>query len=72
MQDWLQDLATSAPLMPYLVVLGALLISGFGFPMPEDIPLIIADDPVLLQLPETTRLLMDTGQGNIYIRISQI
>ncbi|HCY87588.1 MAG TPA: phosphoenolpyruvate--protein phosphotransferase [Desulfobacteraceae bacterium] len=36
-----------------------------------DIPLIIADDPVLLQLPETTRLLMDTGQGNIYINPDQ-
>ncbi len=31
------------------------------------LPLIIADDPVLLDLPPDTRLLMDTGQGNIYI-----
>ncbi len=32
-----------------------------------DIPLIMADDSALLDLPATTRLLMDTGQGNIYI-----
>ncbi|MDQ1269443.1 MAG: phosphotransferase system, enzyme PtsP, partial [Thermodesulfobacteriota bacterium] len=31
------------------------------------IPLIIADDPVFLDLPNTTRLLLDAGQGNIYI-----
>ncbi|WDP87614.1 MAG: phosphoenolpyruvate--protein phosphotransferase [Desulfobacter sp.] len=31
------------------------------------IPLIIADDPRLLDLPETTRLLLDAGQGNIFI-----
>lgn len=31
------------------------------------IPLIIADDPVFLDLPDTTRLLLDAGQGNIYI-----
>ncbi|MGM0656741.1 MAG: phosphoenolpyruvate--protein phosphotransferase [Thermodesulfobacteriota bacterium] len=31
------------------------------------IPLIIADDPVFLDLPDTTRLLLDSGQGNIYI-----
>ncbi|MEH0018356.1 MAG: phosphoenolpyruvate--protein phosphotransferase [Desulfobacter sp.] len=32
-----------------------------------DLPLIIADDPVLLDLPDDTTLLMDTAQGNIYI-----
>ncbi|WP_320044937.1 phosphoenolpyruvate--protein phosphotransferase [uncultured Desulfobacter sp.] len=31
------------------------------------IPLIIADDPVFIDLPDTTRLLLDAGQGNIYI-----
>ena len=31
------------------------------------IPLILSDDPLLTDLPQTTRLLMDTGQGNIYI-----
>ena len=28
--------------MPYVVVLGLLLLSGFGLPIPEDIPLILA------------------------------
>lgn len=32
-----------------------------------NIPLIIADDPVLLDLPRDTWLLLDTGQGNIFI-----
>ncbi|WDP91909.1 MAG: phosphoenolpyruvate--protein phosphotransferase [Desulfobacter sp.] len=32
-----------------------------------NIPLIIADDPVLLDLPGETMLLLDTGQGNIFI-----
>lgn len=41
MDDWLTELAQSAPLMPYLVVFGTLLLSGFGLPLPEDIPLII-------------------------------
>jgi len=41
MDDWLTQLAQSAPIMPYLVVFGALLASGFGLPLPEDIPLII-------------------------------
>lgn len=31
------------------------------------IPLIIADDPVFIDLPDNTRLLLDAGQGNIYI-----
>lgn len=31
------------------------------------IPMIIADDPVFIDLPDTTRLLLDAGQGNIYI-----
>ncbi len=31
------------------------------------IPLIIADDTGLLDLPDNTRLLLDAGQGNIYI-----
>nr|WP_321403983.1 phosphoenolpyruvate--protein phosphotransferase [uncultured Desulfobacter sp.] len=31
------------------------------------IPLIIADDPVFIDLPDTTQLLLDAAQGNIYI-----
>ncbi len=41
MGDWLTELAQSAPLAPYLVVFGCLLASGFGVPLPEDIPLIL-------------------------------
>ncbi len=42
MLDLLTQLGTNAPYMPYLVVLGLLLLSGFGLPIPEDIPLILA------------------------------
>ncbi len=42
MIDWLTQLGTHAPYMPYVVVLGLLLLSGFGLPIPEDIPLILA------------------------------
>ncbi len=40
--DFLTELGTHAPYMPYVVVLGLLLLSGFGLPIPEDIPLILA------------------------------
>jgi membrane protein DedA with SNARE-associated domain len=38
----LTQLATLTPYMPYVLVLGLLLLSGFGLPIPEDIPLILA------------------------------
>lgn len=38
MIDWLQQNAAHAP---YLVIFGILLATGFGLPMPEDIPLLI-------------------------------
>lgn len=41
MDDWLTQLAQTAPMMPYLVVFGVLILSGFGLPLPEDIPLIV-------------------------------
>jgi len=37
--DWLEQFAPNAP---YLVIFGILLATGFGLPMPEDIPLVIA------------------------------
>lgn len=40
--DLLTQLGTGTPYMPYVVVLGLLLLSGFGLPIPEDIPLILA------------------------------
>jgi membrane protein DedA with SNARE-associated domain len=36
--DWLNQYAPNAP---YLVIFGILLATGFGLPMPEDIPLIM-------------------------------
>lgn len=39
MVDWLQQIAPNAP---YLVIFGILLATGFGLPMPEDIPLVLA------------------------------
>ncbi len=41
MDDWLTQFAISAPVMPYVVVFGVLILSGFGLPLPEDIPLIL-------------------------------
>jgi membrane protein DedA with SNARE-associated domain len=40
--DLLTELGTNAPYMPYVVVLGLILLSGLGLPIPEDIPLILA------------------------------
>lgn len=40
--EFLTQLGTAAPYMPYVLVLGLLLLSGFGLPIPEDIPLILA------------------------------
>ena len=39
MEEWLTQLAGNAP---YVVIFGVLLATGFGLPMPEDIPLILA------------------------------
>ena len=40
--DYLTQLGTLTPYMPYVVVLGLIILSGFGLPIPEDIPLILA------------------------------
>jgi membrane protein DedA with SNARE-associated domain len=40
--DFLTQLGTHTPYMPYVLVLGLILLSGFGLPIPEDIPLILA------------------------------
>lgn len=37
-EEWLNQYATNAP---YLVIFGILLATGFGLPLPEDIPLVI-------------------------------
>lgn len=37
-EDWLSQYAPNAP---YLVIFGILLATGFGLPLPEDIPLVI-------------------------------
>ena len=42
MIEYLTQLGTHAPYMPYVVVLGVILLSGFGLPVPEDVPLILA------------------------------
>jgi membrane protein DedA with SNARE-associated domain len=39
MEIWLTQIAGNAP---YIVIVGIILISGFGAPIPEDIPLILA------------------------------
>ena len=39
MQEWLFQFADQAP---YIAIFGVLLLTGFGLPLPEDIPLIIA------------------------------
>lgn len=39
MQEWLTQLAYNAP---YIAIIGVILLSGFGLPLPEDIPLIAA------------------------------
>ena len=38
LEQWFSDFAPNAP---YLAIIGILLATGFGLPMPEDIPLII-------------------------------
>jgi membrane protein DedA with SNARE-associated domain len=38
MEQWITSLAYSAP---YLGIFGVLLLSGFGLPVPEDLPLVI-------------------------------
>lgn len=38
METWLEHLATNAP---YVVLVGVLLASGFGVPIPEDLPLLV-------------------------------
>lgn len=38
-ETWLSQYAPNAP---YLVIFGILLLTGFGLPLPEDIPLLIA------------------------------
>lgn len=38
MEVWLEQLATNAP---YIVLIAVLLASGFGLPIPEDLPLLI-------------------------------
>lgn len=37
-EEWLNQFAPNAP---YLVIIGILLATGFGLPLPEDIPLVI-------------------------------
>ncbi|MEX2545140.1 MAG: DedA family protein [Phycisphaeraceae bacterium] len=39
MEEWLTQFAANAP---YVVVFGVLVLSGFGLPLPEDIPLLLA------------------------------
>lgn len=39
MVQWLEQ---AAPNAPYLVIFGVLLATGFGLPLPEDIPLVLA------------------------------
>lgn len=39
MEQWLQQVGEQSP---YIVIVGVLLVSGFGLPLPEDIPLIVA------------------------------
>jgi membrane protein DedA with SNARE-associated domain len=41
-QQWLTQLDATAPLMPYLLVIGVFFLTGFGLPFPEDIPIIAA------------------------------
>lgn len=38
MEVWLEQVAHHSP---YLIIIGVLLISGFGVPIPEDVPIII-------------------------------
>jgi len=56
LQQWLMQLDAAGPLLPYLLVIGIFFLTGFGLPLPEDIPIIAAGwmaaagyaDPVLM------------------------
>lgn len=39
MEQWLAQIAAQSP---YFIIVGVLLVTGFGAPLPEDIPLIVA------------------------------
>lgn len=39
MEEWFAELAAHSP---YFIIVGVLLVTGFGLPLPEDIPLIVA------------------------------
>lgn len=54
MEEFIQQLIENAP---YLGVVGVILISGLGVPIPEDIPLLVGG------------YLCGTGQANIYIML---
>lgn len=41
MQQWLIHLADTAPYAPYLVLVGLMFLTGFGLPLPEDLPIIL-------------------------------
>lgn len=42
MELWLTELGMHGPLLAYLAICSVLIISGFGLPIPEDIPLLVA------------------------------
>lgn len=55
MEDFLLQIMQQAPYMPYVVVVLILLISGFGVPIPEDIPLLLGG------------LICGLGHANVWI-----
>lgn len=41
MEQWITQFASTAPYMPYVVLVAVLLLTGFGLPLPEDLPIIV-------------------------------
>lgn len=41
MQEWIIHVANTAPYAPYLVLVGLMVLTGFGLPLPEDLPIIL-------------------------------
>jgi len=42
LQQWLMQLDAAGALLPYLLVIGIFFLTGFGLPLPEDLPILAA------------------------------
>lgn len=41
MEQWLTEFAQTGPMVAYLSIVGVLILTGFGLPVPEDVPIIV-------------------------------